>query len=275
MILEKILNPQQYINHHLHHLQFNLLNFNFINTNINYKKNFFILNIDSFFFSFFLGFIFLFFFYKISKNSLNNKINKLQIFIEMIIEFVNNNIKEIFPNNYKNNLIGPLSLTIFIWIFLMNCMDLIPIDLFPLLMKYFFNISNIRIVPSADINITLSMSLSILILIIFYSIKIKTFKGFLKEIFTHPFNYPIFYIFNFFLEIINLFSKPISLGLRLFGNIYSGEMIFILINSFLPWWLQWVLIVPWAIFHILIIVLQAFIFMVLTIVYLSMAINKN
>jgi F-type H+-transporting ATPase subunit a len=154
-------------------------------------------------------------------------------------------------------------------------MDLFPIDLFPLIGESFFHFSALRIVPSSDINITLSMSFSIFILILFYSFKIKGTVNFLKELTMQPFNHPLLFFLNFILEIVNLLSKPISLGLRLFGNMYAGEMIFILIAGLLPWWLQWMLTVPWAIFHVLIISLQAFIFMVLTIVYLSMASKKH
>ncbi|WP_343190316.1 F0F1 ATP synthase subunit A [Buchnera aphidicola (Mollitrichosiphum nigrofasciatum)] len=272
MIFEKILNPKDYISHHLHHLQFNLSTFHLINEN-SHINPFYIINLDSLFFSFILGCFFLFFFKKATHVNINKIPNTFQIIIEIIIKFVNKNIKEIYSKS--NNLIGPLSLTIFIWVFLMNCMDLIPIDFLPEISKHFLNLPSMRIVPSADINITLSMSFAVLFLIIFYSIKIKTFKGFLKEIITTPFNHPTLYIINFILEIINLLSKPISLGLRLFGNMYAGEMIFILISGLIPWWMQWLLNIPWAIFHILVITLQAFIFMILTIVYLSMASKKH
>jgi len=154
----------------------------------------------------------------------------------------------------------------------MNVMDLIPIDFCPYILKFCFGIEeSVRLVPTTDVNITISMALVVFTLIIFYSIKIKGIKSFLKDLFLTPFKNPVFFIFNFLLESVNLLSKPVSLGLRLFGNMYAGEIIFILISGLLPWWLQWVLSVPWAIFHILIISLQAFIFMVLTIVYLSMA----
>lgn len=153
----------------------------------------------------------------------------------------------------------------------MNLMDLIPIDFIPFIFEKIFQLPAMRIVPSADINITLSMSFGVFVLILFYMIKIKGFINFLKELTLQPFNHPVFFIFNFILEFVSLLSKPISLGLRLFGNMYAGEMIFILIAGLIPWWSQFFLNVPWAIFHILIISLQAFIFMVLTIVYLSMA----
>ncbi|CAL4041851.1 ATP synthase subunit a [Buchnera aphidicola (Takecallis arundicolens)] len=267
MILSKISNPVKYIHHHLQHLQINIKKLIFPNDHT--TKTFWIINIDSILFSLFLGIIFLlFFYYIIIRLSIKNP-SKFQIFVELIIEFINKNVKDIYSGN--NVLVAPLALTIFIWILLMNTMDLIPIDFIPYLLNVTFDIPYCRIVPSADINVTIAIALVVFILIIFYSIKTKGINGFLKELITQPFNSYLFYLVNFFLESITLLSKPISLALRLFGNMYAGEMIFILISGFLPWWLQWTLSVPWAIFHILIIFLQAFIFMILTIVYLSMA----
>jgi F-type H+-transporting ATPase subunit a len=263
---------KEYIHHHLKNFQFDLKTFKILNLEHN-STNFFILNLDSIFFSFFLGFIFLLFFYYISINLNIGVPGKLQSIVEISVDFVDKNIKDLYPCN-RNFLIAPLSLTIFIWIFLMNSMDLLPIDFIPIFCQYFLNISNIRVVPSADINIVFSMSFSVFFLIIYYSILHKGLKKFFKDLFFHPFNHIFFIFLNFFLESISLFSKPISLGLRLFGNIYAGEMIFILISALLPWWLQWILNVPWAIFHILIIFLQSFIFMVLTIIYLSMTDKK-
>jgi F-type H+-transporting ATPase subunit a len=149
-------------------------------------------------------------------------------------------------------------------------MDLIPIDFLPHVAGM-LGISHLRVVPSADVNITMSMSLGVFLLVLFYSFKIKGPLGFAKELTLQPFNHWAFIPINFILEMVTLISKPVSLGLRLFGNMYAGELIFILIAGLLPWWSQWILSVPWAIFHILIITLQAFIFMVLTIVYLSQA----
>ncbi|QCI16850.1 F0F1 ATP synthase subunit A [Buchnera aphidicola (Aphis helianthi)] len=268
MFLEQISNPQKYISHHLHHLQIDLLNFTFVKSE-SVSSHFWILNLDSIIFSFILGCIFISIFYIVAKNITTGVPSKLQTCVEIIFDFVSTNVKSMFQGN--NPLIAPLSLTIFIWVFLMNCMDLIPIDFIPLLFEKFFQLPAIRVVPSADVNITLSMSLAVFILILLYSVKIKGYIGFLKELTLQPFNHPVFFVFNFLLEFVSLLSKPISLGLRLFGNMYSGEMIFILIAGLLPWWFQCFLNVPWAIFHILIISLQAFIFMVLTIVYLSIA----
>ncbi|AHG60356.1 F0F1 ATP synthase subunit A [Buchnera aphidicola] len=268
MILEKISNPQKYISHHLSHLQIDLCSFEIVKPGT-YSSHFWMLNIDSIIFSFVLGSFFLSVFYIVGKKITTSIPNKLQVLIELIFEFITSNVKNMYQG--KNSLIAPLSLTVFMWVFLMNLMDLVPIDFFPFISEKVFKLPAMRIVPSADINITLSMSLGVFVLILFYTVKIKGFIGFLKELTLQPFNHPVFFVFNFILEFVSLLSKPISLGLRLFGNMYAGEMIFILIAGLLPWWSQCLLNVPWAIFHILIISLQAFIFMVLTIVYLSMA----
>ncbi|AEO08375.1 F0F1 ATP synthase subunit A [Buchnera aphidicola str. Ak (Acyrthosiphon kondoi)] len=268
MILEKVSDPQKYISHHLNHLQIDLRDFKIIQPGT-FSSCYWTLNLDSIIFSLILGSFFLGIFYMVGRKITKGIPNKLQTAIELIFEFVNSNVKSMYQG--KNSLIAPLSLTVFVWVFLMNLMDLIPIDFFPFISEEIFKLPAVRIVPSADINITLSMSLGVFVLILFYTIKIKGCIGFLKELTLQPFNHPVFSVFNFILEFVSLLSKPISLGLRLFGNMYAGEMIFILIAGLLPWWLQCFLNVPWAIFHILIISLQAFIFMVLTIVYLSMA----
>ncbi|XBC38196.1 MAG: F0F1 ATP synthase subunit A [Buchnera aphidicola (Floraphis choui)] len=268
MVVEKELNLSQYINHHLHHLQLNLCTLKISNVNEHFT-NFWTINIDSMFFSTILGLMFLFFFFKVAQKCTSGIPNKSQATIEIIVNFVNKSVNDVCNNT--NPLLAPLSLTIFSWIFLMNLMDLLPIDYIPFIFKFLFGFSTMRTVPTADINITISMALTIFVLMIYYSIKIKGIKNFLKSFFIQPFQHPTFFIFNVLLEIIGLLSKPISLGLRLFGNMYAGEMIFILISGLLPWWMQWFLSLPWAIFHILIILLQSFIFMTLTIVYVSMA----
>ncbi len=157
----------------------------------------------------------------------------------------------------------------------MILMDLLPVDLLPLIASY-MGVEYLRVVPTADLNLTFSLSISVFLLVIFYSIKIKGFGGFFKEIATVPFKSEsiwmkiLLFPANLLLKLVEELAKPVSLALRLFGNLYAGELIFILI-ALLPWWAQWMLGGPWAIFHILIVVLQAFIFMVLTIVYLSLA----
>jgi F-type H+-transporting ATPase subunit a len=152
----------------------------------------------------------------------------------------------------------------------MNLMDLVPIDFLPYPAEL-MGIPYLKVVPSADVNITVSMALGVFALMIYYSIKVKGIGGFAKELALHPFNHPLMIPFNLLLEVVSLLAKPVSLGMRLFGNMFAGEVVFILCAAMLPWYLQWVGSLPWAIFHILVILIQAFVFMMLTIVYLSMA----
>lgn len=250
----EVLTTQEYISHHLHHLQVG--------------SGFWTVNIDSMIFSVALGVLFIWLFRWVAVKATSGVPGKLQCFVEMLVEFVNGSVKDIFHG--RNPVIAPLALTVFVWIFLMNFMDLIPVDFIPHA-AVMMGVPYLRVVPSADVNITMSMALGVFFLILYYSIKVKGVGGFVKELTMQPFNHPAFIPVNFILETVTLISKPVSLGLRLFGNMYAGELIFILIAGLLPWWSQWILSVPWAIFHILIITLQAFIFMVLTIVYLSMA----
>ncbi|WP_392561302.1 F0F1 ATP synthase subunit A [Orbus sturtevantii] len=250
--------PQQYIEHHLHSLQAG--------------EGFWTFNIDSLFFSIVLGAVFLLIFYCVARKATSGVPSKLQCAVEIVFEFIDKTVKDMFSG--QNKLIGPLALTVFVWILLMNAMDLIPVDFLPYVAQE-MGIPYLRVVPTADVNITMSMSLGIFLLIIIYTLKYKGIKGFIKDYTLHPFNHWAFSPINFVLEMVSLLAKPISLGLRLFGNMYAGELIFILIAALLPWWSQWLLSLPWAIFHILIIVLQAFIFMVLTVVYLSMASATN
>lgn len=252
------LTSQAYIKHHLQNLQVG--------------SGFWSLNIDSLFFSVLLGLCFILFFRFVAKRATHGVPNKLQCFVELLVGFVDKNVSEIF--NGKSRLIAPLALTIFVWVFLMNAMDLIPVDFLPYAAKK-MGIPKLRVVPSADVSITMSMAIGVFLLIIFYTVREKGGIGFIKEYVLHPFNHWIFIPINLVLELVTLLAKPISLGLRLFGNMYAGELIFILIAGLLPWWSQWLLSLPWAIFHILIITLQAFIFMVLTSVYLAMASTKE
>ncbi len=233
------LTSQEYIAHHLHHLQVG--------------SGFWTVNIDSMVFSVVLGTLFIWLFRKVAVQATSGVPGKLQCFVEMVFGFVDDTVKGIFHG--KNGLIAPLALTIFVWIFLMNLMDLLPIDYLPHLAQI-SNIPYLRVVPSADVNITLSMSFGVFFLILFYSIKMKGLGGFIKELTFQPFNHWALVPVNLLLETVTLISKPISLGLRLFGNMYAGEMIFILIAAMLPWWSQWFLNVPWAIFHILIVYLS-------------------
>jgi len=210
----------------------------------------------------------------------------MQNFIESIIEFIDENVRGSF--NGKNPLVAPLALTVFIWITLMNTMDLVPVDWLPSLAQYiganFFGVDPhhvyFKVVPTTDPNATFGLSIGVFILMVYYSIKNKGIGGFTAELTLHPFESknPILKVLlipaNFFLEFVSLIAKPVSHSLRLFGNMYAGEMIFILI-ALLPFWIQWTLSLPWAIFHILIVLLQAFIFMTLVIVYMDMAHDKG
>ncbi len=229
-------------------------------------EGFWSFNLDTLFFSAALGFLFVFFFRKAAENATSGVPGPLQNFVEMIVEFVDAQVKDSFHG--RSALIAPLALTIFCWVFLMNAMDLLPVDLLPAIAQL-FGIEYLRVVPSTDLNGTFAMSISVFFLIIFYSIKVKGPIGFAKEMLLTPFG-PWMIPFNLLLKLVEELAKPISLGLRLFGNMYAGELIFILI-ALLPWWVQPALSFPWAVFHILIITLQAFIFMVLTVVYLSLA----
>jgi F-type H+-transporting ATPase subunit a len=201
---------------------------------------------------------------------------KLQAAVELVIEFVDTAVHDAFHG--KSKLIAPLALTIFAWVFLMNLMDLIPVDWLPLA-GYAIGVPYLKVVPTTDVNVTFAMSLTVFFLMIFYSSKIKGAIGFGKEFTMHHIApptkglgliaAPIIIAFNFILEVVAFLSKPVSLSLRLFGNMYAGELIFILIA--LIGWAQLPLHFGWALFHVLVVTLQAFIFMMLTIVYLSQA----
>ena len=235
-------------------------------TDLKIGEGFWTFNLDTLFFAGLLGFIFVFVFKKAAESATSGIPGPLQNFVEMIVEFVDNQVKDSFHG--RSALIAPLALTIFCWVFLMNAMDLLPVDLLPGIASL-FGIQYLRVVPSTDLNETFAMSISVFFLILFYSIKVKGPIGFAKEMLLTPFG-PWMIPFNLLLKLVEELAKPISLGLRLFGNMYAGELIFILI-ALLPWWVQPALSFPWAVFHILIITLQAFIFMVLTVVYLSLA----
>jgi F-type H+-transporting ATPase subunit a len=238
--------------------------------------NFWTFNVDTMGWSIFLGLVFVWLFGRAAKKSSSGKPSKFQALVEIIIEFVDSSVKDTFHG--KSRLIAPLGLTIFVWVFLMNFMDLIPVDWIPMLAGT-IGIPYMKVVPSTDVNITFGMSISVFFLIIFYTIKSKGVKGFIGELTLHPIApptkgvgliaAPFIIAFNFMLESVALLAKPISLSLRLFGNMFAGELIFILIALLGVYQLP--LHFGWALFHLLIVTLQAFIFMMLTIVYLSLA----
>ena len=278
----------EYIQHHLQNMTFGLHpenGWSMAHSAADAQAmGFWAIHVDTMLWSIGLGVLFLYLFRLVAKRASTGVPTGLQNFVEMMVEFVDGSVRETFHG--KSRLIAPLSLTIFCWIFLMNIMDLVPVDFLPMLAQkvgawfgadpahvYF------KVVPTTDVNATLGMSLSVFALIIFYSIRSKGLSGFIAELTLHPFNTPnklaqiLLIPVNFLLEIVTLLAKPVSLALRLFGNLYAGELIFILIAMVGLWQLP--LHFPWAVFHILIITLQAFIFMMLTIVYLSMATEEQ
>tara|TARA_R110002049_G_scaffold20717_32_gene76112 strand:+ start:13093 stop:13941 length:849 start_codon:yes stop_codon:yes gene_type:complete len=234
------------------------------------------INVDSMFWSVLLGIVFVFLFRLVAKKTSKDKPGKWQAAVEIVVEFVNNSVKDTFHG--KSRLIAPLGLTIFVWVFLMNLMDLVPVDWIPMAAGA-VGIPYMKVVPSTDVNITFGMSIAVFFLIIFYTIKNKGIGGFIGELTMHPIApptkglgliaAPFIIAFNFILESVALLAKPVSLSLRLFGNMFAGELIFILIA--LLGLYQLPLHFGWAVFHVLIVTLQAFIFMMLTIVYLSLA----
>jgi F-type H+-transporting ATPase subunit a len=191
----------------------------------------------------------------------------LQNMVEMTVEFIQNLVNDVF--HARNPLIAPLALTMFVWILLMNTLKLIPVDYIPTV-AHAMGLEYFKIVPTTDPNGTFGISIGVFLLVLFYSFKVKGVGGFSKELSMNPFNHWSMIPFNLLLEVLALIIKPVSLALRLFGNMYAGEVVFILI-ALLPLWIQWTLNVPWAIFHILVVTLQAFIFTTLAVVYLSAA----
>lgn len=242
------LTPQGYIQHHL--------------TNLTVGEGFWTWHVDSLLFSVGLGVLFLWLFRSVGKKATSGVPGKLQCFIEMIVEFVDNSVKDTFHG--RNALIAPLALTIFMWVFMMNLMDMVPVDWVPHAASL-AGVPYLKIVPTTDLNITFSLALGVFVLIIYYSIKVKGVSGFAKELTLQPFNHWAMIPVNFLLEIVTLIAKPISLGLRLFGNLYAGELIFILIAlmygaNLAIAALGVTLQLGWLIFHILVITLQAFYF---------------
>lgn len=244
--------------------------------------DFSVIHWDSVFFSVLLAVLFAGSFYTVARKASVGVPTKFQNFIEMIVEFVDRQVKDTFQGSSR--LIAPLALTIFVWVFLFNFMDLVPVDLLPAI-AHSVGVDHLKVVPSTDLNVTFAMSLTVLALVIFFNIKMKGAVGYLKELLLHPFG-PWLMPFNLLLGLVETFAKPVSLALRLFGNLYAGEMIFLLIalltlsagftglvtaGGWAGLLAQGVLGLIWAIFHILVITLQAFIFMMLTIVYLAQA----
>lgn len=271
-----MISSTDYIKHHLTYLTYNLKTMS-----VGTDGGFWTLNLDTIFFSILSGVVALSLLIFGARRVSAGLPGKWQNFAEVMLEFADTQVRDCFHG--RNALIGPLALTIFVWVFVMNFMDIVPVDVLPLLASS-AGVHHLKVVPTNDLNMTFAMSLSVFFMIIFYSIKIKGPKGFIKELTLQPFNHPAFIPFNLLLELVGLIAKPISLALRLFGNLYAGELIFILIalltldtasssllSNTAQGIAQFFLSLGWSIFHILVITLQAFIFMVLTIVYLSLA----
>lgn len=250
------------------------------------EMGFMAINVDTMFWSIALGVLMLYVMRRVAVAATSGVPGKLQNFAEMLVEFIDTSVRGSFSS--QNSLVAPLSLTIFVWIFLQNLMDLVPVDLIPYAVgDHFLGIVHfMKVVPSTDPNGTFGMAFGVFFLVLYYSVKIKGVGGFVGELTLQPFNtdnvvlQAIFVPINFVLEFVSLVAKPISLALRLFGNMYAGEMIFILIALMYSGGIALglfggVLQLGWAIFHILIITLQAFIFMTLTIVYLDMAHHEH
>jgi F-type H+-transporting ATPase subunit a len=232
-------------------------------------------HVDTLAWSIGLGLLFLIIFRSVASKATTGVPGKMQAFVELVVEFVDDNVKSTFHG--KSALIAPLALTIFVGVLLMNLMDLVPVDLIPwvsgLIGQAAFGMDPHDVynkaVPTTDLNLTFALASGVFILILFYSIKMKGIGGFAKELTMQPFGHPIFIPVNFILETVTLLARPLSLALRLFGNLYASELIFILIATI--GYFQLPLHFMWAVFHILVLPLQAFIFMMLTIVYLSLA----
>jgi F-type H+-transporting ATPase subunit a len=279
MAAEEPTSANEYIHHHLTFLS---------NKESSGVVDFSTIHWDSVFFSVVLALLFAGSFYLAARKATTGVPGKFQNFVELVVEFIDNQVKDTFHGSSK--LLAPLALTIFCWVFLFNAMDVLPVDLLPWV-AHFFGVEHLKVVPSTDVNVTFALSLSVFALIIFYSIKMKGLGGFIAEFTLQPFSSDnkvvkvILIPFNFILEIIPFLARPISLSLRLYGNLFAGEMIFLLLAvlslqgvhqlEHVSGWAflvaQFVLAFAWAVFHLLVITLQAFIFMVLTVVYLSMA----
>ncbi|MCU7553603.1 F0F1 ATP synthase subunit A [Alteromonas sp. ASW11-19] len=232
-------------------------------------------HVDTLAWSVVLGLLFVISFRAVAKKATTGVPGKFQAFVELVLEFVNDNVTSTYHG--RSALIAPLALTIFVWVLLMNLMDLVPVDWLPtiagLIGQHAFDMDPhdvyMKSVPTTDLNTTFALALGVFVLILYYSVKMKGFGGFTKELTMQPFNHWAFIPVNFILETVTLLARPLSLALRLFGNLYASELIFILIATIGLFQLP--LHFAWAVFHILVLPLQAFIFMMLTIVYLSLA----
>jgi F-type H+-transporting ATPase subunit a len=269
----------EYITHHLQNLQVCPTDEGWVWNEC--AGNVLAINVDSMFWSVFLGIVFIWVFSKAAKSASSGKPGKLQAFVEIVVDFIDTSVKDTFHGSSK--LIAPLALTVFVWVFLMNLMDLIPVDWIPFVAENYLHIPYMKVVPTTDVNITFGMSIAVFFLIVIFTQRAKGPLGLIKDLTLHPIApptkgaaiiaAPVIILFNFILETVALVAKPLSLSLRLFGNMFAGELIFILIALLGIWQLP--LHFGWAVFHVLIVTLQAFIFMMLTVVYLALASEQH
>jgi len=255
--------PSEYIQHHLTFLQKPVG-----------EGTFWMVNVDTVVTSLILGFVGLGFLWLVTRKATSGVPSKTQAFVELAVGFVNDQVKSIYHG--QSLWVAPIALTVFFWVVLMNAMDFLPVDIMAMIYGW-FGIHNWRSVPTADVNTTFALALSVFALMIIYGIKSKGVGGWTKELFVAPFgNHFLLWPFNFLFQLVEFISKPLSHSLRLYGNIYAGEIIFLLLGMWAASGLvgtvfSGVLNLGWAIFHILIVLLQAYIFMMLTIVYIAMA----
>ena len=276
------LTPGEYIRHHLQHLQ--------VPNKQQGIVDFSVINLDSVIFTVLLGAIMCFFLYRAARQAHSGVPGRFQAAVEILVELVDTQAKAVIHNAESRKLVGPLALTVFVWIFLMNFMDMLPVDLLPSIWASIYEAQGhdphhayLRVVPSADLSTTLGLSTSVLLMCLFYNIKIKGLGGWLHELTTAPFGgHPVLWPINFVFQIIEFVAKTVSHGMRLFGNMFAGELVFMLIallgayaSASFGGGLFFVGHViagtVWTLFHILVITLQAFIFMMLTLIYLGQA----
>ena len=264
----------EYIIHHLQHLQ---------SGKQSGVVDFSVINLDSLFFTVVIGALGCWLLWLAARKATSGAPGRFQAAVEILVEMVDSQAKGIVHNATSRKLVAPLALTVFVWIFLLNAMDLLPVDLLPWIGEHVLGLEHLRVVPTADLSITMGLSLGVLIVCLVYNVKIKGAGGWVHELFAAPFGDKWFlYPVNFLMQVIEFIAKTVSHGMRLFGNMYAGELIFMLIalmgGAFalsatgIALFLGHIVAgTVWAIFHILIITLQAFVFMMLTLVYVGQA----
>ncbi len=274
----------EYIQHHLQHLQ---KDFSFNSVKQTGVVDFGLFNLDSVFFSVLLGALGCFLLWRAARRATSGVPGRFQAAVEILVEMVDNQAKGVIHNETSRKLVGPMALTVFVWIFLMNAMDMLPVDAIPLLWHSAGPAMGfkdyMRVVPTADLSTTLGLSCSVLLMCVFYNIKIKGIGGWTHELFSAPFgSHWALWPFNFLMQMIEFLAKTVSHGMRLFGNMFAGELVFMLIALMGGGWAlsasgvglaigHVIAGTVWTLFHILVITLQAFIFMMLTLIYLGQA----